>query len=43
MGWKDTLEAANTAIKANDLDTAETLLKRVELEKRAEGMAEASQ
>ncbi len=36
MGWKETLEAANTALKANQLDEAETLLKRVELEKKAE-------
>jgi HK97 family phage major capsid protein len=36
MGWKETLEAANTAIKAGSLDEAEKLLKQTELEKQAD-------
>lgn len=39
MGWKDTLEAANTAIKAGNLDEADTLLNTVEREKRAETLS----
>jgi len=38
MGWKETLDAANTAIKAGTLDEAERLLTQAELEKRAERM-----
>jgi HK97 family phage major capsid protein len=39
MSWKDTLEAANTAIKAGTLDEGERLLNQAELEKRAEALA----
>lgn len=39
MGWKDTLAEFDTAIKAEELDKAEGLLKRADLEKRAESMA----
>jgi HK97 family phage major capsid protein len=40
MGWKDTLEAAQTAIKTGDLDGGETLIRQAELEKRADGLTE---
>jgi HK97 family phage major capsid protein len=40
MGWKETLVEFDAAIKAEELDKAEGLLKRADLEKRAESMVE---
>lgn len=41
MGWKDTLVAVDTAIKASNLDEAERLLRQAELEKKAEGLGQS--
>jgi HK97 family phage major capsid protein len=40
MGWKETLEAAQAAIKTGDLDGGENLIRQAELEKRADGLTE---
>ena len=38
MGWKETLDAAEAAIKSSDLDTAEKLIRQAELEKKTESL-----
>lgn len=43
MGWTQTLDAANAAIKAGNLDEADKLLNTAEREKRAERMAAEAQ
>lgn len=38
MGWKETLAAAQAALKLSDLDGGEALIRQAELEKKAESL-----